>query len=556
MTDILQAIPADSPAGDWNKAAELLEQAVRAGNRDPHAAYLLAMCYKRLHRPAEARAALARIAEPDANVLLQRGLLAYLEKDFAQAETDFARSWELAPTSYAAGYNLFLARLCQKKREDSAGLIEKLLPLAPNPAEQRFLSLLRALLLTGGPTLAPDLRTAISAMSVDDETRLVDMLSGLGQFEVVFPLLQLLVQIRPHSVFAYQAYVRALLAQGKDLIDRNHWEEAYGLLLPLTKPGEPHADRLDPYWRIALFNMLGACSCLIQDFERGTWFFRSALETFHKEFRGASSRADQPLFSPRGVSQEAWLEQNLALAFEWLGKLDKAEAHWTRYFDYLEIKKPGAQHADLQNLAFEGLNRLADLFTRKEKWHTALGFLQRAHKIKPTDPDILERLFQLYDQLRKPEEARKILRRLRDMKPNDPQVELFELDIREVRDVDDLDRFFADLRRLLAKHANNLQIEDRAAAMIGNLVPFMERLLEQWITQVNRVLDQMRRLPSYQINWPVVREVMRDLEDKFVQLRKIASKSQTFGKGDLRRDLQRLVSQCDRKIEQCHSLGE
>jgi tetratricopeptide (TPR) repeat protein len=557
--EILQAIPVDEETGDWNRAAGLLEQAVRAGNRDPAAAYLLGMCYKRLGRNAEARAALARIVEPDANVYLQRGLLAYSEKEFGQAEGEFARAWELAPAMYAAGYNLLLARLCQKKKEDSAALISKLLALAPNPGEHRFLSLLNALLLTGsGPSLDREVQQAVSAMSVDDEARLVEMLGGLGQFEVLFPLLQLLVKLRPHSLFAFQAYVQAILAQGKELLDRNQWEEAYGLLVPLTRTNEPHADKLDNYWRIALYNMLGTCSCMIQDFERGTWFFRSALEVFQKELQTAQTpQRKQKQFNGQGVFQQAWLEQNLALAYEWLGKLDKAEGHWNRYFDYLEYRPDGARPSDyLQNLAFEGLNRLADLFSRKEKWHTALGFLQRAHKTRPTDPDILERLFHLYDQLRKPEEARKILRRLRELRPNDPQVELFELDVREVRDVEDLDRFLADLRRVLQKHSTNLQVEERASTMVANLLPFMDRLLEQWSTQIAKVLEQMRRLPSYQINWPVVREVMRDLEDKFLQLRKSASKMQTMARPEVRRDLQKLVTHCDRKIEQCHSLGE
>ena len=104
-----------------------------------------------LGRNADALTALGRITEPDANVYLQRGLLCYAEKDFAQAEKDFARAWELETQSYAAGYNLLLAQLCQKKRPNGAAIIDRLLPLAPSPAEQRFLSLLRALLLNAAP---------------------------------------------------------------------------------------------------------------------------------------------------------------------------------------------------------------------------------------------------------------------------------------------------------------------------------------------------------------------------------------------------------------------
>ena len=89
------------------------------------------MCYKRLGRNADALTALNRIAEPDADVLLQRGLLAFAEKDFVRAGQDFARSWELEPQSYPAGYNLLLAQLCQKQRADCAAIIDRLIPFGP-----------------------------------------------------------------------------------------------------------------------------------------------------------------------------------------------------------------------------------------------------------------------------------------------------------------------------------------------------------------------------------------------------------------------------------------
>src|SRR5262249_30175558 len=99
--------------------------------------------------------------------------------------------------------------------------------------------------------------------------------------------------------------------------------------------------------------------------------------------------------------------------------------------------------------------------------------------------------------------------------------------------------------------------EERAGAMINNLVPTLERLGEQYTRQLSKVMDQMRRLPSYQINWPIVRNLMRDLEDKFHQLRRAAQKCLAhLVNDDLRRDLDSLISHCDRKIDQCHSLGE
>src|SRR5207253_9777570 len=125
----------------------------------------------------------------------------------------------------------------------------------------------------------------------------------------------------------------------------------------------------------------------------------------------------------QGVAQGAWIEQNLALAYEWQGKLDKAEQHWSRYFDSLEQQFPNSQPPEyLPQLAFEGMSRLADLFSKKEKWTTALNFLQRAHRVRPNDSDTLERLFHLYTQLKRSDEAKRVLRRLREVRPNDPQV--------------------------------------------------------------------------------------------------------------------------------------
>jgi tetratricopeptide (TPR) repeat protein len=560
MTDILPEIVVAPEPKNAGRAAGLLEQAIRVGCRDTAASYLLAMCCKRLGRNADALTALSRISEPDANVSLQRGLLAYAEKDFAQAEKDFARSFELDKQSFAAGYNLLLAQLCSRKRSEGAALIDQLIPLAPHPAEKRFLGLLWALLLCDAPTGLPvegahiaQLQQSLASIADGDETRLVDLLAGLGQFDIMVPLLKMLVQIRPQSLFLWLAHFQITLVRGKELIDGCKWQEAQSLLEPISRmPIRPDAQQHVSSWRLALLNMLGVCACMTQDFDRGLAFFRSAIELFGHDVKNQGK-----LSTGHGVNQEAWLEQNIALAFEFMGKLDKAETHWNRYFDHLEQNIPRSQPVDyLANLAFEGLNRLAELYTNKEKWSSALGFLSRAHKLRPADADVLERLFHLYDQLHKPDEARKILERLRQMRPNDAQVELFELSTRQVRDLNDIAMVMADVKRIDQKYPGNAHVGERIVSTISNLLPIMERLFDQWNNQINKVLDQMRRLPSYQINWPMVRDVMHDLEDKFLQLRKAAGRGQSFTQGTLRRDLQRLVTQCDRKVEQCHSLAE
>src|ERR1700716_1400450 len=111
IVDALPVVPLRAP--DWGEAARILEQAVKAGNQDPQAAYLLAMCYKHLGRSADARQVLGKIVDPDANVRLQRGVLAFAYREFEQAADEFAQAWQQEPASYAAAYNLLLARLCQ-----------------------------------------------------------------------------------------------------------------------------------------------------------------------------------------------------------------------------------------------------------------------------------------------------------------------------------------------------------------------------------------------------------------------------------------------------------
>src|SRR5256885_11824573 len=96
---ILEEIPVAQPAPSrFDTAARLLEQAWHA-SEDPQVAYLLAMAYKRQGRAAEARAALQKIPQPDANVFLQIGLLSLREQQPAQAAQEFARpgKWTRPP---------------------------------------------------------------------------------------------------------------------------------------------------------------------------------------------------------------------------------------------------------------------------------------------------------------------------------------------------------------------------------------------------------------------------------------------------------------------------
>src|SRR5207253_10923419 len=125
---------------------------------------------------------------------------------------------------------------------------------------------------------------------------------------------------------------------------------------------------------------------------------------------------------------------------------------------------------------YEGLNRLADTYTKKERWSNALPYLQRAHRLRPHEPETLERLFHLYTQVKRPEDARRTLRRLRERRPDDPQSELYELDLREVRTLEDIDRMLGDIRKTLSRHPNDMRVEERAVNMVGNVIPLMGRL--------------------------------------------------------------------------------
>ena len=87
-------------------AATLLEQALKSGRADPQCAYLLAVAYKRQGKIAEARAAFRKIADPDANVILQLGLLSFAEKQFAQAEQEFRHAIDIARHQSAKMFEL------------------------------------------------------------------------------------------------------------------------------------------------------------------------------------------------------------------------------------------------------------------------------------------------------------------------------------------------------------------------------------------------------------------------------------------------------------------
>ena len=98
--------------------------------------------------------------------------------------------------------------------------------------------------------------------------------------------------------------------------------------------------------------------------------------------------------------------------------------------------------------------------------------------------------------------------------------------------------------------------KERAVGMVANIIPMMGRMCDQLTEQLNKIVDQVRRLPNYQINWPAVRDVMRDLHDEFQKLRRITNKCLGLVTNEEHRRIIRDLSEhIDRKIELCQSMG-
>src|SRR6202790_1848872 len=95
---------AESVLSRYEVAAQVLDRAIQAGCQDPNVYYLLALAHKRQGKTAEARNALRKIQKPDANVLLQMGLLSLQEQNLTQAEGELARAWEMDNNSYEICY--------------------------------------------------------------------------------------------------------------------------------------------------------------------------------------------------------------------------------------------------------------------------------------------------------------------------------------------------------------------------------------------------------------------------------------------------------------------
>jgi tetratricopeptide (TPR) repeat protein len=514
------------------EAVRSFEAAVEAGCRDPQILYLLATAQKWQGKLREARKALALVADPDADVWFQRGLLSLRERQWAQAEQELSQAVRLEPRWYEAAYNLLRTELTLGRTDAAAGLASQVAGLTPSAENRTLFQALHALLLGGrGANGSRQADPVLARLAAEDEQRLVRMLGSVGHLETACDLLHALAGMRPRGAEARQAYLEAMIVRAKTLLDRTDWGAAEKLLLGLDP------DRLaDRGTQAAFYNLLGVCSCLNQNFREGAQFFQHALK------RGGHD--------PR-------VRQNLALVQEWLGSLVEADPHWEQYFGLFDPRLPtGPGVANYrERLRYEGRLRLAARNADRQRWDAALLHARQALELRPNDPVTLERVLQWYHQAGRPEEARRLLRQLRAVQPNDPLHELIELELQPFRNLDDVEKALAGLQYLAARPCPP-RVEERAAAFAAGLVPVLLRMTGQVEEQLERVLRQIRPVPQDQVNWPTVHAAMRSMKQDLKQARKLAALFLLLVRNpELQRRLRELTGRLEQKIDQCKKVG-
>jgi tetratricopeptide (TPR) repeat protein len=293
------------------------------------------------------------------------------------------------------------------------------------------------------------------------------------------------------------------------------------------------SDRMPASIRAATLNLHGCCACLSQDLERGTQYFSEALSL---------------------AGEDPRLAQNLALTLEWQGQYAQADRHWERYLALVGSKAltPPDSPSYREQLTFEALARLATLHGDKERWASALAYAERAHALRPKDGDTLERLFFLYNELGRPADAHRILKQLRQARPNEPQLDLYELRMLDVRTLDGVDEKVNNIERILRRYPQDGLVETQSLTMVVDLLPVLAQTYAQLSDQLNKVQSQIQHLPSYQINWRAVRDVMNELRGDLQRLRRNAGKCLALlQEEEQRRQLRELMDRIDRRVDQC-----
>src|SRR5262249_52946784 len=155
---------------------------------------------------------------------------------------------------------------------------------------------------------APD--PILTQMKEGDEQRLLTVLRSVGRLDTVYTLLGRLAQARPQAASVRDALFEVQLLLGRRLLYHCTWLAAEPHLAGMPVPAA-----LPALLQATYYNLAGCAACLTQDFRSGAGYFQAAL---------------------RLAGHDPLVHQNLALAHEWLGDLDRAELHWNRFFDLQE----------------------------------------------------------------------------------------------------------------------------------------------------------------------------------------------------------------------------
>src|SRR5262249_44977916 len=156
----------------------LLEKAVASGCKGAAVLRLLALAYRRQGKSADAYATLQKIDQPDADVLLQMGLLSLHLKQVERAEQELTRAWQLDSSSYEACNNLLLTRLTLGRIAPAAELVEAAIALATQrgiASERRFLFVLHGLLRNAEVNGDPRFDPILADLAGEDEKRLLSV---------------------------------------------------------------------------------------------------------------------------------------------------------------------------------------------------------------------------------------------------------------------------------------------------------------------------------------------------------------------------------------------
>lgn len=519
---------------DHQTGANFLAEAIgRAGSKSSEMALDLALVYKHQGRISEARRVLQNVADPDAYTFFQLGLLSLEEKKLAQAEKEFTRAWGEDPNCFQSGYNLFLTRLSLGEVGQALDLLPNLLNLAHKSEDRKLFTLVNEALRTCPTKYGQPAEYAnLPDVTPEEEQHLLELAHNLGHPPTAVRLLSALSAGRPEDALLRATSLEAVLLQAKQLLERCDWNEAARILTPWVEAKDSASRPI----QAALLNLLGCCACMSQDFPAGIHYFTSALQL---------------------INRDARLSQNLALAYEFQGRLSQAEPHWNWYLEMLDgrIPAPADFSGYKDRLAFECLHRLAVRFSDKGNATSALTFLQRAHQLRPEDTDTLERLFHVLNQLKRPEDARRALRRLRQLRPQEPQTEWFELELIEINNLDNCNRVLAGMEELNRKYPDDGRLAERQAQFIAAITSYMKRLSRQMSEQLERAEARVRRLPSYQVDWPEMRRYLRELRSRMARIKKTAGRALPLAVNDLqRRNLQELIRQTEHEIERCKTL--